>query len=416
MTPTIASLREQLQQLQARADRAELDAEAHAATRAPLERQLVALVMANDSVAVTASPALEAPATPRPSRRLQWGLAASVLLCALAGYAWKGTPGAFGLGTPPGPAAELAQIASADGQQVTAAQITEMVDKLAARLKEKPDDAVGWTMLARAYSALGRFGDAVPAYQQAIAQAGEDAGLLTDYADALAAQNNGKLDGEPLKLVQRALVLDPKHVKALALAGTAAYDSQDYAGAVRQWEQVAAILPADSPFQQQVHASIAEARNLGGMPAGPAAPMAPAAPALAAAPAAAPGSTPAGAVARSAASSALSGTVSLAPAIAAQAKPEDTVFVLARAANGPRMPLAVLRKQVKDLPLRFTLDDSMAMAPTAKISDHPQVIVIARISKSGNAIPQPGDLSGQSAAVAPGTSGIAVEIRELVGP
>lgn len=415
MSPTIASLREQLKQLQARADRGELDPEAHAQARAPLEQQLVALVMANEAVpadAAGASTVNPAEVTPRASRRLQFALAAAVLVSALAGYAWKGTPGALGLGPPPGPAAELAKIASADGQQVTAEQITEMVEKLATRLKEKPDDAVGWTMLARSYSALGRFAEAVPAYQKALAQAGEDPGLLTDYADALAAQNNGKLEGEPLKLVQRALALDPKHVKALALAGTAAFDSQDYAGAVRQWEQVAASLPPDSPFQQQVRASIDEARKLGGLPAGPALPAPPNAPALAAAPAAPAGSAAAAGLERTA----LRGTVSLAPAVAAQAGPEDTVFVLARAANGPRMPLAVLRKQVKDLPLSFTLDDSMAMAPTAKISDHPQVIVIARISKSGNATPQAGDLSGQSAAVAPGTSGIAVEIKELVGP
>lgn len=411
MSPTIAGLREQLQQLQARHDRGELDAEALAAAKAPLERELVALVMAggNGSTSATTAPAEPAhPPAARPSRRLSLGLATAIIGMAVAGYAWKGTPGAFGLGTPPGAAAELAAAASTDAQPVTAEQVTAMVDKLAQRLKEQPDDPVGWTMLARAYSALGRFGEAAPAYKEAIARAGESASLLTDYADALAAQNNGKLAGEPLKLVERALVLEPKHVKALALSGTAAFDAQDYAGAVRQWEQVASALPPESPFLQQVRGSIDEARKLGGLPPGPSIGIVATAPA---ATAAAPAADPA-TIARTA----VRGRVSLAPALAAQAQPEDTVFVLARAANGPRMPLAVLRKQVKDLPFDFSLDDSMAMAPTAKISDHPQVIVVARISKTGNATPSAGDLSGQSAPVAPGTQGIQVEIKDAVTP
>ncbi|MBC7938862.1 MAG: c-type cytochrome biogenesis protein CcmI, partial [Chitinophagaceae bacterium] len=106
--------------------------------------------------------------------------------------------------------------------------------------------------------------------------------------------------------------------------------------------------------------------------------------------------------------------VQLAPALAARASPEDTVFILARPAQGPRMPLAVLRKQVKDLPLAFTLDDTMAMAPGATISSHARVVVSARISKSGDAMPRPGDLSGQSDPVAPGATGIELRISEVV--
>lgn len=417
MTPTIDGLRQQLQQLQSRHERGELDAEALAAARAPLERELVALVVAGDAAAVPPSPAPAAPppaAPVRPSRRLQAGLAAGVLVMAVIGYALTGSPGAAGFGAPPHAAAGLAEAASAGGQQVTAEQIVEMVDKLAQRLKEKPDDAVGWTMLARSYTAMNRFADAVPAYQKALALAGDDANLLADYADALAATQNGKLAGEPTRLIQRALARDPRHVKALALAGSAAFEVQDYAGAVRHWEQVAAALPPDSGFLQQVRGSIDEARQLGGLPPSSTPALAAAAPAPASTPAAqTPGSAAAPAATRV---GALSGRVSLAPAIAAQASPEDTVFVLARAAQGPRMPLAVVRKQVKDLPFTFTLDDAMAMAPTAKISDHAQVIVVARVSKSGQATPQPGDLSGQSAPVAPGTTGLAVEIREVVGP
>ena len=114
------------------------------------------------------------------------------------------------------------------------------------------------------------------------------------------------------------------------------------------------------------------------------------------------------------AASAVAGRVALAPALAGRAGPEDTVFILARPAEGSRMPLAVLRKQVKDLPLSFRLDDSMAMAPGTIISKQARVVVSARISKSGEAMPRPGDLSGQSAPVAPGATGIEISIDEVV--
>jgi len=106
--------------------------------------------------------------------------------------------------------------------------------------------------------------------------------------------------------------------------------------------------------------------------------------------------------------------VRLAPALAAQARPDDTVFVFARAAEGSRMPLAIVRKQVRDLPFAFTLDDAMAMAPAARLSRFPKVVVDARVSKSGQAQPSAGDLAGRSAVVANNASGVVVEINEVV--
>jgi cytochrome c-type biogenesis protein CcmH len=112
----------------------------------------------------------------------------------------------------------------------------------------------------------------------------------------------------------------------------------------------------------------------------------------------------------------LRGTVRLAPALAAQASPEDTVFVFARPAEGSRMPLAIVRKQVKDLPFEFTLDDRLAMTPAARLSLHPKVVVDARVSKSGQAQASAGDLAGRSAPVANNASGLVVEINEVVKP
>lgn len=115
-----------------------------------------------------------------------------------------------------------------------------------------------------------------------------------------------------------------------------------------------------------------------------------------------------------AAPASVSGKISLSPALVGKASPTDTVFILARAAQGPRMPLAVFRKQVKDLPLEFTLDDSMAMQPQMKISSFDQVVVAARVSKSGGAMSQPGDFEGVSAAVKPGAKGLNIVIDTIV--
>jgi cytochrome c-type biogenesis protein CcmH len=240
----------------------------------------------------------------------------------------------------------------------------------------------------------------VPAFKQAMALRPDDAVLIADYADALAVTNGRKLEGEPDQLIARALKIDPDNLKALSLAGTAAFDRKDYAGALLHWQKMTKLAP-DSQFSQQIQSGIDEARRLsGGASAAPAA-----APASAAERPAAPGLA-----------AAISGTVSLAPALAAKASPEDTVFIFARPAEGSRMPLAILRKQVKDLPLKFTLDDSMAMSPAARLSSASRVVVGARISKAGQAMAQPGDLQGLSAPMGTTAQGLKIEISEVVGP
>jgi cytochrome c-type biogenesis protein CcmH len=114
------------------------------------------------------------------------------------------------------------------------------------------------------------------------------------------------------------------------------------------------------------------------------------------------------------AAQAITGKVSLSPAMLGKVDPTDTVFILARAAEGPKMPLAVLRKQVKDLPLEFSLDDSMAMQPQLKLSGFDKVVVVARISKSGTPMAQPGDVQGTTATIKPGTKGLNIVIDSVV--
>jgi cytochrome c-type biogenesis protein CcmH len=402
MKNSITTLRAQLQQLEALHKDGALGRPAYDSARAQLERQIVDLVLADPAAATAAGSAAPADDAPRPSTRLLATLAAAVLVVAGAGYAWTGSPGlALGTATSVAAGAEPASPHDSDDMQFAAA-----VEKLAAKLETQPDNAEGWAMLARSYSRLGRFGEAVPAYAKAVALNGNDANLLADYADALAVNNDRKIEGEPLKLVERALKLDPENAKALALAGTAAFDRKDYAGAVRYWEKLAQVAPPDNQFMAQLQGSIAEARELGGLGASAAAK-----PASTAVPKAAPAAPP---VAAATGTAAVRGTVRLAPAVAKLAAPTDTVFIYARAAEGPRMPLAIVRKQVKDLPVEFALDDSQAMSPASRLSLFPKVVISARVSKSGQAQPSAGDLSGQSAAVANDASGVGVEINEVV--
>jgi cytochrome c-type biogenesis protein CcmH len=285
-----------------------------------------------------------------------------------------------------------------------------MVSQLAQRMKDKPGDPVGWQMLGRSYAVLGRFDESIAAYQQSIALRANDAGTLADYASVLAMKNNGNATPQSDALLARALAADPNQLKALGLAGIAAFERGDYPAAIGYWERMAKGLPPDGPDMQRLQASLEEARRRGSIAASGAA-------VAAAAPSTAGSTANAGPAVSTTAGvdASVSGTVTLAPALAAKASPTDTVFIFARAAQGPRMPLAVLRATVKDLPITFKLDDSMAMAPTAKISGAAQVIVGARISKSGNAMPQPGDLNGESAPVAPGAKGLAITISSVAG-
>jgi cytochrome c-type biogenesis protein CcmH len=323
-------------------------------------------------------------------------LVAGVVAVAAGGYLWKRGGQTMDAGAQFGGAGAAGGDPGAEQHATSNEQIAAMVDKLAQRMKDQPDDPEGWAMLARSYSVLGRHPEALVAYEKAVALRKDDPTLLADYADSLAVKNDRSLAGEPMKQVERALKLDPKNLKALSLAGTYEFDRKDYKAAVKYWEKVVAIGPADNAFVKQFGPAIEEARSLAGMP--PAAKQAETAPGPLAA-----GRT-------------VSGQVTLSAALAKQAKPDDTVFVFARPAPGAGMPLAILRKQVKDLPLDFTLDDSMAMSPANALSSAAKVVVSARVSRSGNAMPQPGDMSGQTAEVSVGTSGLRIEIKDVVKP
>jgi len=340
----------------------------------------------------TATPSQPA-AAPRPARAAAIALALLIPLGSAVTY--------YAIGTPEGVAPQSAAAAPAGAEarhSVSPEQIEKMVTALAERLKAEPNNAEGWIMLGRSYTALGRYADAAIAMRRAVALTPPDPSLLADFADVLGMAQGKRLAGEPARLVQQALDLDPHHVKALALAGSVAFEARDYATARRYWERLVALVPPDSPMARSVQESIAEATQLdsGNAPT-----------ARAAAPAAS-----AAATAAATAAAKLSGTVQLSPALAARAAAGDTLFVFARAVEGPRMPLAIMRRSAT-LPYEFTLDDSMAMTPATRLSGASRVIVGARISKSGNATPQAGDLIGQSEPVAVTASGVRITIDRV---
>ena len=337
--------------------------------------------------------------TDQRGQRRAWFAAAALLLlipsAAVVLYMRLGNPAA----------GEPAHAAATDGRnphEIADTQIVAMVDSLAQRLKARPDDADGWALLARSYQALGRFPEAADAYAHADALIPDNAALLADYADVLAMAQGRKLAGKPAALAQRALAIDPNHRKALALAATAALEARDLDGALAYWRRLLAQFPQASDDAKQVTAIIAEIesaqREGKGVPvAGDSAPRREAR-ALVTPPAAA----------------TIAGRVDISPALATKVALTDTVFIFARAVDGPRVPLAVLRIAAKDLPKEFTLDDSMGMAPGAKLSGAAAVIVEARISRSGNALPQSGDFSGRSAPVKPGAAGVKLVIDQVV--
>ena len=369
---------------------------------------IVGALLALLTLALLTRPLWRRPSESASSKGLLVGLVVFVGAITVAGYAWIGTPRA--LDSAARAAAAPAASAAPDGAsaQITTAQIEGMVALLDARVKERPEDAEGWAMLGRANALLDRHALAAPAFKQAMTLRPDDANLVADYADALAMASGRSLEGEPSRLIDRALKLDPQNLKALSLAGTVAFSRQDYAGAIGHWEKMAQ-LAGNGEGALQIQSGIAEARRRMAVAAAPVAGQ------VAATASSGAKATATATASASAPGASLRGTVTLAPTLAAQARPDDTLFVFARSADGPRMPLAILRKRVKDLPLDFVLDDSSAMSPAARLSSAQRVVVGARVSRSGDAMPQPGDLQGWSAAVAPGASGLMIEIREVVG-
>jgi cytochrome c-type biogenesis protein CcmH len=293
-------------------------------------------------------------------------------------------------------AASLSAQGGPEGASPFSDGLEPLIERLKQKMQQNPNDGTGWALLARSYMGMGRYAEAALAYENATKLIPDDAQLFADYADAMGVLHGRKLEGKPEALIQQALKIDPRNAKALMLAGTVAFNRKNFARAAKDWEQARANLPADidPEMTQQLTAAIEEARSqLGGGQSMMSALTEPAATAQ-------PTGQP----------RVIKGTVAMAPSLAGKGSPTDTLFVFAREMNGPPMPVSIVRATRKDLPFTFQLDDSTSPMPSRKLSSAGPVVIVARLSKSGQAMPQSGDLEGTSQPVQSGGEGIAVVI------
>lgn len=344
-------------------------------------------------------------------------LAALLPPAALLAYLSVGEPRALSFSANARPPAQSGPAASGEDN---APELSSAADQLRERLEANPEDIEGWLLLARTYRELARFADARDAYAKVRAARPEDLDITVEYAESLGLAGNPRtLMGEPEALLAQVLEIEPNHQRALWLMGFARTQGGDFEGALSLWDRLLAMMD-DPDARNALRGQMNQARGRLGMDPLPEEAPGPTDPAFADAtgvavpinspprPASAPGASPtAPATAPSSGSttaapqpgantSAIEVQLQLAPELASRLGPNDTLFVFAKAEGGPPMPLAVQRIPASALPTSVRLDDSMGMVEGMNLSNFPRVVVEARVSKSGNATAQPGDLQGSS--------------------
>lgn len=299
------------------------------------------------------------------------------------------------------------QAAAVSGQH-SDAEVLEQIKIIEDRLKEQPDNVDGWMMLAKANASFKNWKKSSDAFEQVARLIPNNPDVLADWADVMAASQNGSLDGRPKELIQQALKIDPKHWKALALMGTLCFDKEDYKGAVDYWSRMLEDVDQGSEEWRQINENIEQARRMGGLPPGEYASMQ-------ALNAQKSDGKDAQKSKADAAQRFISGTVEIAKEVAEKAKPNDTVFVFARPITGSKMPVAFMSFKVKDLPREFYLDSSSVMGMGMKtLNDVDEVIMEARVSRSGNFMAAVGDLEGTvEGNVAVGTKNVKIVINRV---
>ncbi len=326
-------------------------------------------------------------APPQQGNRWLLVVAAGVVAFAIGVYAWK-----TGVLTPPdevppvaaaAPAAMPPQPAGANG---AGGDLSAMALRLAEKLAKDPTNGDGWALLGQTYVELRRYKEADQAFTKAAALGQIDARLLAEWADAHVVANNQQWDKTARDLVARALAADGKNLKALALSGSEAFDRGDYQQAITRWQKLRKAAPPDSMDAKLADANIAEARAAISGKKSPNATGAPNAVAIA-------------------------GTVVLDPSLKGMVAPTDTLFVIARAPDGSGAPLAVRQYNAGELPLIFSLSDDDAMVPDRTLSRYGEAQLTARISRSGNAMPQPGDISSQPVRARTGAADVRLELK-----
>ncbi len=358
----VAVHRERLRELEVERDAGEIDAEAFAAARDELDRELLEELGTLDE------------ARPAPPRARPWAavsVAVALPLAAAGVYLAVGSPDLLVPGARTAPPAVAGARTAPPEAAGGAPPLEDMVARVEQRLREHPDDARGWLVLGRTYQLMGRLEEARAALAKALALTPDHPEALVSQAETLASLAGGDLSGEPVRLVERALAVTPDMPRALWLAGVHAYNTGDSDAAVAWWRKTLAVPGLDAGSREQIRAAIADA---GGT-------------------AEAEGQAPA-------AAASVRVEVSLAPELVGRITGGEALFVFARAPAGPPMPLAVKRFTADRLPLTVTLDESDAMAPELSMAGAEEVVITARISRSGDPVAASGDLQGESAPVA----------------
>jgi len=308
---------------------------------------------------------IEASDTHQQGRWVVWLLAVAIPILSFGLYFQLGEYGVI-----KNPALAQVPVDTQVQNQLTDLSVEEIEDLIKQRLRNNPEDAEGWFVLGKTYMARQMFDKAITAYQRTYDLVGEEPGVMFSLADALAMQNDGVMQGEPEELVRRGLEISPQDSTGLWLAGLAAEQRQDYKGAHVLWSQLMPLIQNDPESSTEVRELIGllEQRD----------------PQLSASVSVV---------------GILNLSISLAENLRHLAAPGDSVFVYAKAMDGPPMPLAVKRLTVQDLPTDVILSDSDAMIQTMKLSTFARVIVGARVSISGNPVAQPGDLFVESGGI-----------------
>lgn len=343
----VAMFRQRLQELKDELEQGNLLPEQFEQMKSELEQTLL------DDVGDKEIPVLR---STRPGILLSLVLAALILVSSIGWYFVKGSSGGVAV------AMEL--------QNRQMPSVEELVARLEQSLKQNPDSAEGWFLLARTYMNMGRFAEAATAIEEVLRIDGRTAAALAQYAQALYFANQNVMTGQIDALLDESLQADPNEPAALGLRGISAFESGDYRSAIDYWQQALKFI-GDPNSADAIRSGVSEAvRRLEAQ-----------------------GETLDVAIA----GPSIKVDVDLSAAAKAAASPTDTVFIFARAPQGgPPMPLAAARLTVADLPVVVTLDDSMAVAPMARLSSAEQVNLTARIAKGGTPEPQAGDWQGMS--------------------
>lgn len=382
----IAVYRDQMKEMEADRANGLLSEEQFQAAKLELEARL-------------ADDALSLDDTPEPgrvsSRKLGYSLGVVLPVAAFGLYFWLGNPMSLiaiadAQASPDHPA-----MADTQGEH----DFMKMIQRVEEKTRANPDDGAAWAMLAKTYSATEQWAKALPAYEKAVKLMPQDAAVLSGYAEVLAIANNRVLTGEHMKLVRKALEIDPDDIKGLELAGIHAFQSKDFAQAILYFERLYALLPPESPYAQDILAARKQAENILAQSGGTGMNN------LANPPVAEDKPAPI------ASGATIKGRIDITPALKSRLAATDVLFVFARSGEkGP--PVAALRASAGQLPLEFELDDTLAMNPANTLSQHKEVMLVARVSKSGSPMAQAGDLEGTLANVKVGASGVKIVIDQ----